>query len=116
MGFLGNLWDSVKGTAKQVSLDKVTELGEQLATKGKDLVEEGKGAVEKWANWVKEKTPDSIDGIVDQVAAQGKELVEKAGDKLEDVAKDTVASAEHAADKATETTETHTDETATPAA
>lgn len=109
MGFLGNLWDSVKGTAKQVSLDKVTELGEQLATKGKDAVEQG-------ANWVKEKTPDSIDGIVDQVAAQGKELVEKASDKIEDVAKDTVATAEHAADKATETTETHTDETATPAA
>ncbi len=112
MWFLGNLWNSVKGTAKQVSLDKVTELGEQLATKGKDAVEQG-------ANWVKEKTPDSIDGIVDQVAAQGKELVEQAGDKLENVAKDAVATAEHTADKATESAPEHTettDEAATPAA
>ncbi len=105
MSLLGNLWNSIKGQAKEVSLDKVTELGEQLATKGKELVEQ-------WANLVKEKTPDSIDGIVDQVAAQGKELVEKAGDKLENIAKDAVATAEHAADKATETT----DEADTPAA
>lgn len=82
MWFLGNLWNSVKGTAKQVSLDKVTEITEQIATKGK-------------------------------------ELVEQAGDKLENVAKDAVATAEHAADKATEATPEQTettDEAATPAA
>ena len=56
---------------------------------------------------------------MDQVAAQGKELVEQAGDKLENVAKDAVATAENAADKATEATPEHTEsteETATPAA
>ncbi len=83
MGFFSDMWNQIKGQAKTVGLDKVTEMGESVLSKTGD-------AIEKGANRAKDKLPDGLDKYVDQAAAKGKEVVEEATHKIEGAAASTV--------------------------
>jgi uncharacterized protein YjbJ (UPF0337 family) len=76
----------VKWNAKKVGLDNLNNVSDSISKKGKEMVDSG-------AAWVKEKTPDSIDGFVDQAAAKGKELVENVADKVENMAEEKIQAA-----------------------
>lgn len=78
MWIFDSIWGLIKWNAKKVGLEKATDISESLAAKWKEFID-------KWAVWVKEKTPDSIDGLVDQAVAKWKIIVEEASEKVEDV-------------------------------